>query len=80
MAPANTPNSTGYPGNLKFLGRCDCFMSIYPTIFETKMWRLFVGPPLASDLDQGAGEEVNARQVEPGGMEELWSEGSIFPA
>ena len=36
------------------------------------------GPPLASDLDQGAGEEVNARQVEPGGMEELWSEGSVF--
>ena len=36
------------------------------------------GPPLASDLDQGAGEEVNARQVEPGGMEELWSEGSIL--
>ena len=42
VAPANTPNSTGYPGDFKFLGRCDCFVSIYPTIFETKMWRLFV--------------------------------------
>ena len=36
------------------------------------------GTPLASDLDQEAGEEAKARQVEPGGMEELWSEGSIF--
>ena len=36
------------------------------------------GPPLASDLDQGAGEEVNARQVEPGGMEELWRKGQSF--
>ena len=25
------------------------------------------GPPLDSDLDQGAGEEVKARQVDPGG-------------
>ena len=30
------------------------------------------GTPLDSDLDQGAGEEAKARQVEPGGMEELW--------
>ena len=29
------------------------------------------GPPLASDLDQGAGEEGNARQVEPGGVGEV---------
>ena len=38
------------------------------------------GTPLCSDLDQGAGEEAKARQVEPGGMEELRSEGSIFAA
>ena len=38
------------------------------------------GTPLASDLDQEAGEEAKARQVEPGGMEELRSEGSIFAA
>ena len=35
-------------------------------------------PMLDSDLDQEAGEEAKARQVEPGGMEELRSEGSIF--
>ena len=29
------------------------------------------GTPLYSDLDQGAGEEAKARQVEPGGMEKL---------
>ena len=34
--------------------------------------------PLDSDLDQGAGEEAKARQVEPGGMEELWREGPSF--
>ena len=34
------------------------------------------GPPLASDLDQGAGEEVNARQVEPGGKS--WRHSKVF--
>ena len=36
------------------------------------------GTPLNSDLDQAPGEEAIARQVEPGGMEELWREGSNF--
>ena len=31
-----------------------------------------------SDLDQGAGEEAKARQVEPRGLEELWREGQSF--
>ena len=30
--------------------------------------------PLDSDKHVGAGEEVTARQVEPGGLEELWWE------
>ena len=37
-------------------------------------------PPWKIDLDEGAGEEAKARQVETGWMEELWSEGSIFAA
>ena len=59
------------------------------TPIEAKMWHLAIcspvsvpyqggGTPLCSDLDQGAGEEAKARQVEPGGMEELWREGPSF--
>ena len=36
------------------------------------------GTPLESDLDKGAGEEAIAWQVEPGGLEEMWSEGFNF--
>ena len=59
------------------------------TPIEAKMWHLAIcspvsvpyqggGTPLCSDLDQGAGEEAKARQVEPGGMEELWREGQVL--
>ena len=59
------------------------------TPIEAKKWHLAIcspvfvpyqggGTPLDSDLDQGAGEEAKARQVEPGGMEELWREGQSF--
>ena len=59
------------------------------TPIEAKMWHLAIcspvsvpyqggGTPLCSHLDQGAGEEAKARQVEPGGMEELWREGQSF--
>ena len=57
-------------------------------VTETEIWHLVSqfadfgdqdgGTPLDSDLDEGAGEEATARQVEPVGKEELWWEGSNF--
>ena len=38
------------------------------------------GTPLDRYLDQVAEEEAKARQVEPGGKEEMWCRGSNFPA
>ena len=72
MAPASTSNLTGYPGDLKFPGRCDRFYPNFCFHLATKIWHLvcqladmFVsdqdgGTPLDSDLDQGAGEEANS--------------------
>ena len=38
-------------------------------------------PRFYSDLDKVAGEEAEARQVEPGGKEEMWKGGGhIFQA
>ena len=35
-------------------------------------------PRFYSDLDKVAGEEAEARQVEPGGKEEMWKGGVTF--
>ena len=84
MALASTSNSTGYPGDLKFPGRCDCFGTNFLRIAD-KLPEPFVcdqggGTPLDSDLDQFRELERRrtAQQAELGGLEELWGEGSIF--
>ena len=66
VAPASTSNITGYPGDLKFPGRCDRF---YPNFLQVGDQNLAFGlhfcdqdggTPLESDLDQGAGEEASS--------------------
>ena len=40
MAPAATSHHTGYPGDLKFPGRCDRFYTIFLFHLATKIWQL----------------------------------------
>ena len=75
-APGSISNLTGYPGDLKFPGRCDRFYTNFSLqvghqdLPRFAIWcinrltYLFVTrmevPPLASDLFWGAGEEANS--------------------
>ena len=82
--PEANSHLAGYPGDLKFPGRCDCFGTNFLQIAD-KLPEPFVcdqggGTPLDSYRDQVTGEEAKARQVEPGGKEEMWFRGSNFPA
>ena len=87
MAPASTSNFTGYPGDLKFPGRCGRFYTNFSSIWRPRfgIWSgnwltLFVTrmevPRSTVTWTRELERRQTARQVEPGGMEELWWEGS----
>ena len=75
MAPATKPtqNPTGYPGDLKFPGRCDCYLLQFKPRSDT--WQFFnisfvtreEVPMLDSDLERKLERRLKTRQVEPMG-------------
>ena len=86
----STSNLTGYPGDLKFPGRCGRF---YTNLSSS--WRPIFGiwsvnwltwlfmtrmevPRSTVTCTRELERRQTARQVEPGGMEELWWEGFNF--
>ena len=88
--PTN-PNLTGYPGDLKFPGRCDRFETNFSSNWRPRlatkicyvwslnwMTSLFVTrmevPRSTVTWTRELGRRRTARQVEPGGLEELWWE------
>ena len=81
VAPTSSSSPTGYPGDLKFPGRCDRF---YPNFLQVGDQNLAFGlhfcdqdggTPLESDPDQGAGEEASSPAVD---VRDAWREAKDF--